>query len=130
MPPVFNGCTGRLSREDEASASALYWSVAQQNQPLISPDATRASLKQAIRLNPWVAEPYLLLAQLHLTFDEFDQAVDVAASGVQLASIWGNTWDKRIGWDAWMAWGRILLQSAQKKSWPKDINRLNNLALG
>lgn len=129
MPPVFNECTGVLTREDEAAASALYWSVAQQNQPLISPEATRATLEHAIQLNPWVAEPYMLLAQLHLTFDEFDRATEAAASAVQLASIWGNTWDKRIGWDAWMAWGRILLQSAQKRTWPKDINKLNNLAL-
>lgn len=129
MPPVFNQCQAVLSRDDEAAASALYWSVAQQNQPLVTPEATVASLKQAIRLNPWVAEPYMLLAQLHLTFDQFDEAYGAAASGVQLASIWGNTWDKRIGWDAWMAWGRILLQGAQKREWPKDINKLNNLAL-
>ena len=128
-PPVFNQCTGTLSREDEAAASALYWSVAQQNQPLVSPEATKASLRHAIALNPWVAEPYMLLAQLHLTFDEFDEAQAAAASAVQLASIWGNTWDKRIGWDAWMAWGRILLQCAQKRDWPKDINKINNLAL-
>jgi hypothetical protein len=128
-PPVFNQCSVRLEQDDEAAASALYWSVAQQNQPLVSPQATAASLKQAIALNPWVAEPHLLLAQLHLTFDEFDQAHAAAASGVQLLSIWGNTWDKRIGWDAWMAWGRNLLQSAEKRSWPKDINKINNLAL-
>lgn len=128
-PPVFNDCLALLSRDSEAAASALYWSVVQQNQPLVSPDATRATLKHAISLNPWVAEPYMLLAQLHLTFDEFDEAQAAAASAVQLASIWGNSWDKRIGWDAWMAWGRILLQSAQKRTWPKDINKINNLAL-
>jgi hypothetical protein len=129
MPPVFDHCTQVLSKDDEASASALYWSVAQQNQPLISPDATQAALQHAISLNPWVAEPYLLLAQLHLTFHAFDQAHDAATKGVDLMAMWGNTWDKRIGWDAWMAWGRILLQSAQNRSWPQDLNKLNNLAL-
>jgi len=37
--------------------------------------------------------------------------------------------DKRIRWDAWIAWGRILQQSAQQKTWPEHLNKLNNLAL-
>lgn len=128
-PPVFAGGTQVLHPAEEASAASLYWSVISQNQPLISSDATRGVLEQTIKLNPWVAEPQLLLAQLHLTHRHFEQAELYASSGVQLVSSWGNTWDKRIGWDAWMSWGRVLLQSAQKRRWPEHINKLNNVAI-
>ena len=128
-PPVFAYGTQILSPAQEASAAALYWSVISQNQPLISSAATIGVLEQTIQLNPWVGEPQLLLAQLHLTHRQFEQAEALAASGLQCVASWGNTWDKRIGWDAWMSWGRILLQSAQQRNWPEDINKLNNVAI-
>ncbi len=128
-PPVFELGLGVLTRENEASAAALYWSVMQQNQPMMSPESTIAVLKQTIALNPYVAEPYLVLAQLYMTFRNFEEGERYAAAGVQLVSCWGNSWDKRIGWDAWMSWGRVLLQSAQKRQWPETLNKLNNVAL-
>ena len=129
QPPVFNAGSQTLSPGDESSACALYWSVISQNQPLLSSEATMSVLEQAIKLNPWVGEPQLLLAQLHLTNRDFAKAEQYAASGVQLVASWGNSWDKRIGWDAWMSWGRVLLESAQKRTWPEHLNKLNNVAL-
>ena len=26
---------------------------------------------------------------------------------------WGTAWDKRLSWDAWVAWTRVLLQTAE-----------------
>ena len=129
LPTVFNHCQHALSESDEAAACALYWSVIQQNQPLVSCKTTIMTLEQAIGHNPWVAEPYLLLAQLHLTEQSYDKAQTAAAQGLHLLTCWGNSWDKRIGWDAWISWGRILLQSAQTRQWPKTLNKLNNVAL-
>jgi hypothetical protein len=48
---------------------------------------------------------------------------------LHLLTCWGNSWDKRIGWDAWVSWGRILLQGAQNRQWPETLNKLNNVAL-
>jgi len=129
MPTVFDGCQHELSETNEAAACALYWSVIQQNQPLVSSATTILTLEQATKLNPWVAEPYLLLAQLYLTEKAYDKAQQAAASGVHLLCCWGNTWDKRVGWDAWVSWGRILLQSAENRQWPSTLNKLNNVAL-
>lgn len=129
LPPVFDHCQQALSESDEAAACALYWSVVQQNQPLVCNSTTIMTLEQAIRLNPWVAEPYLFLAQLHLTNKAYDQAQTAAAHGLHLLTCWGNSWDKRIGWDAWVSWGRILLQGAQNRQWPETLNMLNNVAL-
>jgi len=129
QPPVFDHGRAVMAPGDEAAAAALYWSVMQQSQPLMSPTATAAVLEQAIKLNPWVAEPYMVLSQLHMTERNFDLGRQYAEAGVQMAACWGNSWDKRIGWDGWMSWGRVLLQSAQKHQWPETLNKLNNVAL-
>ena len=56
-------------------------------------------------------------------------AEQAAASALQQFSAWGNAWDKRVAWDAWVAWTRILLQSAQTGRWPERLDKLNNVAL-
>ena len=110
-------------------ALSLYWSVIQQDQPLVDADVATAVLEQAVALNPWVGEPQIVLAQLCLTAGEFEHAEAAASSGLQMLASWGTAWDKRIGWDAWLAWGRILLQGARTRNWPERLDKLNNLAL-
>ena len=129
MPPVFAGCSQPVSAADEAAATSLYWSVIQLDQPLVDLDGATAVLEQAVRHNPWVGEPQMVLAQLYLSAGRSDDAVRAAESALQLFSAWGNSWDKRVAWDAWIAWTRILLQSAQKGTWPERLDKLNNLAL-
>lgn len=129
LPPVFAGCTQGLSAADEAAATSLYWSVIQQDQPLVQADAATAALEQAVRLNPWVGEPQMVLAQLYLGAGRRDEARRAAESALQLFSQWGNAWDKRVQWEAWVAWTRILLQSATDGTWPVRLDKLNNLAL-
>lgn len=129
LPPVFAQCSQPLAAHDEAAATALYWSVIQQDMPLVDLDVATASLEQAVRLNPWVGEPQMVLAQLYLSADRAQDAALAAESALQCFSAWGNAWDKRVQWDAWMAWTRILLQSAQEGGWPTRLDKLNNLAL-
>ncbi|MBP6780272.1 MAG: tetratricopeptide repeat protein, partial [Ottowia sp.] len=129
MPPVFDHCTRVLAEGDEAAASALYWSVVQQQQPLVQPQATIATLEQAVRLNPWVGEPQMLLAQLYLIAGRHDDARAAAEGALQCYGSWGNAWDKRVQWDAWIAWARILRQGAITRDWPERLDKLNNVAL-
>lgn len=129
VPPVFDRCRATLSAADEAAATSLYWSVIQQDQPLVDLDAATLVLEQAVQHNPYVGEPQMVLAQLYLSAGRNDDAACAAASALQQFSVWGNAWDKRVAWDAWVAWTRILLQSAQTASWPERLDKLNNLAL-
>ena len=129
LPPVFADCTQALSVTDEAAATALYWSVIQQDIPLVDLDVATALLEQAIRHNPWVGEPQMVLAQLYLAAGRYADARLAAESALQLFSLWGNAWDKRVAWDAWVAWTRILLQAATSKRWPERLDKLNNVAL-
>ena len=130
MPPVFADCSQALEARDEAAATSLYWSVIQQDQPLVDLDVATAVLESAVRHNPWVGEPQMVLAQLYLSAGRTDDARAAAASALQLFCAWGNAWDKRVQWDAWVAWTRILLQGATAEgAWPERLDKLNNVAL-
>lgn len=129
LPPVFDHCQQLLNAGQEAAATALYWSVIQLDQPLVDLDAAIATLKQAVTLNPWVGEPQMVLAQLYLSAGRNADAAKAAESALQCFCCWGNAWDKRVQWDAWMAWTRILRQSAQEGRWPARLDKLNNMAL-
>lgn len=129
-PPVFAHCSQLLPASDEAAAAALYWSVIEQNQPLVDLDVATAVLENAVRHNPWVAEPQTVLAQLYLSAGRKAEAKAAAGSALQLLSAWGNSWDKRVQWDAWVAWTRVLLQGATVAGcWPERLDKLNNIAL-
>ena len=127
-PPVFDHGRQTLDADAEAAAASLYWSVVSQDQPLVQPHAATAALEQAVRLNPWVGEPQMLLAQLYLIAGRRDAALAAADGALQCYSAWGNAWDKRVQWDAWMAWARILRQGAQTGTWPERLDKLNNVA--
>lgn len=129
LPPVFDHCRQPLTGRDEAAAVALYWSVIQQDMPLVDLDVATATLEQAVQLNPWVGESQMVLAQMYLSAGRAQDAAAAAESALQAFCSWGNAWDKRVQWDAWIAWTRILLQSAQEGSWPARLDKLNNMAL-
>jgi len=129
LPPVFDHCSQTLDASSEAAATSLYWSVIQLDQPLVDLDAATGVLEQAVRLNPWVGEPQMVLAQVYLSAGRTHDAARAAESALQCFSAWGNAWDKRVQWDAWIAWTRILWQSAQQGGWPERLDKLNNIAL-
>ena len=129
MPPVFAGCSQRLAAADDAAGAALYWSVIQQDVPLVDLDVATAVMEQAVRHNPWVGEPRMVLAQLYLSAGRGPEAARSAEAALAAFCAWGNSWDKRVAWEAWVAWTRILRQSAEQGSWPERLDKLNNLAL-
>ncbi|HMN20513.1 MAG TPA: tetratricopeptide repeat protein [Ottowia sp.] len=129
VPPVFDHCQQTLPADAEAAACSLYWSVIMQEQPLVQMDAAVAALEHAVRLNPWVGEPQMALAQLYLIDGRRDDALAAAEGALQCYSAWGNAWDKRVQWDAWFAWARLLRQGARSGDWPERLDRLNNVAL-
>ena len=78
MPPVFAHCSQHLSAANEAAATSLYWSVIQQDQPLVDLDVATGVLESAVRHNPWVGEPQMVLAQLYLSAGRRHEAAAAA----------------------------------------------------
>lgn len=44
---------------------------------------------------------------------EAPAALSHARRGLELLLEWGTAWDKRLSWDAWAAWTRVMLQTAE-----------------
>jgi hypothetical protein len=134
LPPLFDGCTKVLGRAEERRARDAYWTVVTEcSEPCASGDgvdsdaaaaiARRADelLAIAIDNNPYVAEPRVLRAQLRLQAGDNAGAAADARAGLKLLCEWGTCWDKRMAWNAWVAWARVLLGRAERgEGWPKD----------
>ena len=57
-------------------------------------------------------------AMIRASFPANDR-LEVAELGGLLAE-WATPWDKRVAWEAWVAWTRVLLKAARERSWPTD----------
>eukprot|EP00882_Tetradesmus_deserticola_P019075 GHRQ01020521.1.p1 GENE.GHRQ01020521.1~~GHRQ01020521.1.p1 ORF type:complete len:237 (+),score=70.50 GHRQ01020521.1:1403-2113(+) len=121
IPPVFNGCSCILTEQDQQAARDLYWRVVSDLQLQGPQHAQQAveGLQHVITLNPWVPEPHLMLAQLHIHAKEWGAAREAAATALKLFVQWGTAWDKRMPWDAWVAWSRVCYEAAVDESWPQ-----------
>eukprot|EP00814_Leptocylindrus_danicus_P010528 CAMPEP_0116049600 /NCGR_PEP_ID=MMETSP0321-20121206/30254_1 /TAXON_ID=163516 /ORGANISM="Leptocylindrus danicus var. danicus, Strain B650" /LENGTH=416 /DNA_ID=CAMNT_0003532043 /DNA_START=45 /DNA_END=1295 /DNA_ORIENTATION=+ len=128
LPPVFDNCTRVLLLEHENEARNLYWQVITDT---VSSDETIIEvLQQCIRLNPWVFEPRIMLAQKLLQANMFEEAQAEAERALELEELWGFPWDKRLGFEAWVAWTRVLHQRAEEKlPWPKSSWEVINFGL-
>jgi len=118
LPPVFERCAATLAPAAEREARDLYWQVV----CAASDDAERADelLRAAIRANPFVAEPHVLLAQTLIGRGRFADALDEARTALDVLARWGTSWDKRLSWEAWVAWARVLAKGAREQSWPES----------
>ena len=56
-----------------------------------------STLRDCIRLNPWVFEPRIMLAQKLLQASMFEEAQAEAERALELEELWGFPWDKRLG---------------------------------
>lgn len=128
FPPIFDNCTKVLSRENEAKARDLYWSVVMgQVQERAQVTTT---LELAIECNPWAFEPLVMLAQHFLHQNEFEAGEKAAAKALTLQKEWGTAWDKRLSLSAWVAWTRVMHQRAEDKlDWPVSGWDVNNFGL-
>lgn len=119
LPPVFAGCSVELAADAERAARDIYWQVV--CEAAQDGDAERAEqqLLDAATRNPFIAEPHVLLAQTYLNQHRWDDALEQARAALELLAQWGTSWDKRLSWEAWVAWSRVLLKAADERAWPE-----------
>lgn len=130
IPPVFDNCSKILSEQHQEEGRALYWEVVSQPNMQGPQHAAEAAhkLQRVVELNPFIAEPHLMLAQLHIHAQEWQAAQHEAQQALELFLQWGTCWDKRMAWDAWVAWTRVCLEAAADQKWPEQP--LGVLSLG
>jgi hypothetical protein len=129
IPPVFDHCTKILTEESERTARDLYWSVIYNHTEKEKHDEAITKLKKAIELNPWFGEPLVLLSQILIQRGNYEEAEKYAKQALNLFIQWGTTYDKRISWEGWIAWTRVLIQNSRKKYWPTTSFGVLNLGL-
>lgn len=96
LPPVFNHCAEILPEAQQQQARDIYWKAVSSPE-LQGPQHAEQVLgmyEQAAALNPYVAEPHLMLAQLHVQAGRWQQAEAEARQALQLFLQWGTPHDK------------------------------------
>ncbi|XP_010688616.2 uncharacterized protein LOC104902519 [Beta vulgaris subsp. vulgaris] len=128
VPPTFSNCTRVLDAEEQRKARDLYWEAVCDYEKAGSEKAEELLL-ESIEKNPFVGEPHVVLAQLYLSKGRFEEAEREAERGLTLLLEWGSPWDKRMSWEGWVAWTRVLLMKAKERSWPQTSFGILNLGL-
>ncbi|MCD9641132.1 hypothetical protein HAX54_027051 [Datura stramonium] len=128
FPQVFDNCTRVLDAEEQNEARELYWEgVCEGSKRGL--DWAEEKLLMSVDKNPFVGEPHVVLGQIYLSKGKFEEAEKEAEKGLRLILEWGSPWDKRMSWEGWVAWTRVLLMKAKEKSWPQHSWGILNLGL-
>jgi hypothetical protein len=98
VPPVFDNCTGEVSRESEDRLLAGYRSA------LLDANLDRgmAALASATMEAPWVGGPLVWLGCLAIAAGDADSAAQLGTDAEALLRAWGTAWDKRLTLRRWL----------------------------
>ncbi|XP_021912541.1 uncharacterized protein LOC110826241 isoform X2 [Carica papaya] len=129
VPPVFEFCTRVLDAKEQIEARDLYWEGVCDIMSKRGLEGAEDLLMRCIEKNPFVGEPHVVLGQVYLSQGKFEEAQKEAEKGLTLLLEWGSPWDKRMSWEGWIAWSRVLLMKAKEKSWPQTSWGILNLGL-
>ncbi|XP_074274156.1 uncharacterized protein LOC141597948 [Silene latifolia] len=128
IPPVFDNCTRVLNSNEQIEARDLYWEAVC-DYAKIGLEKAEELLLKSVEKNPFIGEPHVVLSQLYLSKGRFEEAEVEAERGLILLLQWASPWDKRMSWEGWIAWVRVLLMKSKEKSWPQTSWGILNLGL-
>ncbi|CAL1387959.1 unnamed protein product [Linum trigynum] len=131
VPPVLKRCTEIVDAKEQMEARELYWEAVagKGSTSELELEAAEELLVKSVEKNAVVGEPRVVLAQVYLSKGRFEEAEREAAVGLRLILEWGSAWDKRMSWEGWVSWARVLLMKAEEKSWPNTSWGILNLGL-
>jgi len=114
VPPVFNDCTEILDLAEEEEAANLYWRTMQEESNM-STEERAAAYRKVSELNPYVAEPHVMLSQELYRQGRFAEAVHEAACALDVLYQWGTCWDKRTSFAQWVGFARMMLLRSKRR---------------
>lgn len=112
-PPIFNHCQDTISYQDEQEARDLYWKVTLEEDQLTEEQQLQI-LQQVVTLNPFIAEPHILISQLHYRRGNYHQAAIEARFAIEKFYTLASNWDKRRSFGHWVGFARVLLLRANR----------------
>jgi len=118
VPPIFDSLKGPFKQNEEVLSLNLYNDVVHNKYLPEHSEQAITQLKQAIEYNPFFPESHIYLSQLYIQNKEWDLATSHATKALKLFQEWGICNDKRVSWESWIAWGRILYQNSKEQTWP------------
>lgn len=113
VPPVFDRCESVLQMDAEIKARDLYWKGISQ-ESFLSAQEQIDLFSESSKLNPYVGEPQLMLAQLYFRKGLWKKAVEHARLALQAFYNLVSAWDKRRTFSNWVAFTRLLLLRAAR----------------
>ncbi|KAD4982845.1 hypothetical protein R6Q59_002479 [Mikania micrantha] len=116
IPPVFDRCTKVVDPGEQIIARDLYWEAVYDQK--LTKEIGEELLVKCIKMNPFVGEPHVLLSQFYVSRGRFEEGEREGEVGLSLLLEWGCAWDKRVPWEGWVAWCRVLVSKAKERSWP------------
>jgi len=129
LAPVFNNCTVILTPEQERKSRDLYWNVVMSKTEQNQHEEALKDLEEAIKFNPFIGEPHVLASQILLQKGRYEEGERHAFEALKIFGKWAAVYDKRISWEGWVAWSRVLLLNARKRTWPTRSFGILNLGL-
>ncbi|KAL6591557.1 hypothetical protein ACP70R_050060 [Stipagrostis hirtigluma subsp. patula] len=130
IPPVFNYCTKVLDPMEQIAARDLYWeAICIDDRNNRDWQRVEEILLESIKKNPFVGEPHLVLTQVYLNMERYQEGKKEAEEGLKLLLEWGVSWDKRMTWGTWVSWGKVMLDRANENDWPHSAAGITNLGL-
>ncbi|KAK9052625.1 hypothetical protein SSX86_029255 [Deinandra increscens subsp. villosa] len=127
-PPILQNCTKILTAKDQIEARDLYWEgVCEMSKRGL--EGCAELLEGSVVRNSFVGEPHVVLGQIYLSQGRFEEAEKEAEQGLRLLLEWGSPWDKRMSWEGWVSWCRVLVMKAKERSWPQTSWGILNLGL-
>lgn len=128
IPPVMENCRGVLEAEEQINGRDLYWEAVC-NGEKIGLEKAEELLLRSIEKNPFVGEPHVVLGQIYMSKGRFEEGEKESEKGLKMLLEWGSPWDKRMSWEGWIAWARVLVMKGKEKSWPQTSWGILNLGL-
>ncbi len=96
LPAVFDNCSTVLSEADELAARDDYWRVVTTLRGPEQQTEALQLLERCVAANPFIAEPHLLAAQIHMHRRQWDAAAAHAREVGAGVCTWLCGWDKHI----------------------------------
>ncbi|CAE8604531.1 unnamed protein product [Polarella glacialis] len=136
VPPIFDHCSKVLDESDERAARDLYWRVLSGDTESpgglaaatsVAAEAAIADLLEASKLNPFVAEPHAVRAQLLVQKGRWPEAAEACKAALRLFYEWATQWDNRMPFVAWVSWTRCILLQTSFKEWPTTHGGVESL---